>query len=497
MKLFNFKEGNNMHKLFILFLFIIQNVHSLNAQTLDSLPLFHISDLTYEGGFRLPASQYGASSLNYSQGPIAYNKNNNSLFIVGHVYDQAIAEFSIPSLIISDSLSLLNIANDPLQNFETCLNKTTNGNPEGLDRIGGLYLSSTGEMIVNAYEYYDAPADNILTTLVIEDASQLSTSNVNGYFRFLGGAGHTNGWISPIPIEWQNALDGDLITGQSSGEPIIGRFSVGPSAFSFYEADLLTTTDSVLTTQLLDYSLTNPLRSDLSNTSLTNDMWTFLSRTTYGFIIPKTRTYFTMGYSGGHTSGVCYKCTQNDGNVCGGYCAPDTSDYYQQYWLWDLNDLLDVKSGIINAYDVEPYAKGEFVTPHQVQKRAIGGANYDQETGNLYLSILAGDTDQGPYSNPPVIEVYNTNSISAVDAFLTDYSLTIVSNPTEDIFEIRGPISNFTIEVLDSNGNIYNTYTSATNKLDIPTSTLPSGLYFIKIKHNNSDAIKIEKIIKE
>lgn len=78
--------------------------------------------------------------------------------------------------------------------------------------------------------------------------------------------------------------------------------------------------------------------------------------------MPGTRTYATFGHSGGHVCGVCYKCTQNNGNLCGGYCPPDANDNYQFYWLWDMNDLIQVKNDEIESFDVLPYDYSEFAT---------------------------------------------------------------------------------------------------------------------------------------
>ena len=255
------------------FVFILA-IASVYAQNPDELPLFSMTQLTYEGAFRINAGVFGASDINYSQGPIAYNAQNHSLFIVGHAHQQAIAEFAIPELVISESLGNLNMAEAPIQVFSAVLDRTPDNNPEGIDRVGGLYVVTEGgtqRLLVNAYEYYDAPADNSLTTLMVNDANDLKNSSVKGYMEFMGGAGHTSGWLSPIPLVWQTILEGSHITGQSSGIPIISRTSVGPSAFSFRMEDVLTATNTIPTTTLLDFSLQQPLHEDLSNDSLEND----------------------------------------------------------------------------------------------------------------------------------------------------------------------------------------------------------------------------------
>jgi hypothetical protein len=369
------------------------------------LPRLELADFQYQGAFRLSAAEFGESSLNFSEGPVAYNPQHHSLFIAGHSHHQAIAEFAIPALSVGSTLSELTIVAEPRQNFATILQRATGGNPQGLDRIGGLSWFN-GSLLVNAYEYYDAPADNTQTTLLLRDAENLAASTVEGFFRFPGAA-HAAGWISPVPLPWQGLLGGTHITGNSSGIPIIGRASVGPSAFAFNASDFLNRgnpNDIVATTTLLDFSLTHPLHDDLSNTTKTNALWTHLSRATYGFIVPGTRTYLTLGYSGGHQSGVCYKCEQLNHNVCGGYCAPDPDDNYAYYWLFDLNDLVAVGQGSANSFDVRPYAQGIFPTPFA--SREIGGGSFDPSSGTLYLTLQRADTAQGQYANPPVVVAY-------------------------------------------------------------------------------------------
>lgn len=376
------------------------------AQSPADLPLLTIDDLRYEGAFRLPADEFGISSMNYSEGPLTYDPERASIFIVGHAHQQAIAEFAVPEIVNSTVITDLRMADPPVQSFAAFLNSAPGGNPQSLDRIGGLaVISGTTQMLINAYEYYDAPGDNTHTTLVVRSAGNLGFTQLAGFFEFAGGAGHTAGWISPVPAEWQSILGGPYITGASSGIPIIGRTSVGPSAFVFDPQDV-GRTSPISTTRLLDFSLNHPLHADLENSSGANKLWTHLSRVTYGVIVPGTRTYLTLGYSGGHESGVCYKCTQDNGVECGGYCAPQADDYYHFYWLWDVNDLVAVKNGEKQPHEVRPYASGEFVSPFAGDEAQLGGASFDPATGRLYITAQKADRAQGEFANPPVVMVY-------------------------------------------------------------------------------------------
>ena len=97
----------------------------------QTLPLLCIKDFRFVGAFRLPSRKYGQSDLNYSEGPIAFNPYRQSLFIVGHAQQQAIAEFVIPELVNSTVVAELNMAADPIQPFATILDRASGGNPEG------------------------------------------------------------------------------------------------------------------------------------------------------------------------------------------------------------------------------------------------------------------------------------------------------------------------------------------------------------------------------
>ncbi len=400
-----------LKRLILSFSFLTVSCTSVKEITaLRELPLFKIEDMVFMGGFRLPANDFGISSMNYSPGPIAYHPQRNSVFATGHNYQDAIAEFKVPEIINSKVIAELNISGEPVQTFTTVLDRPEGGVVQNINTIGGMVVIGN-ELVVNAYEYYDAPADNTVSTLVFKDLQNIGSCNVEGYFNFTGsGAAHHARWVSPIPDSWKALVGGDYIVGSSSGDPIISRWPVGPTAFAFKSADLLAASgsgDSIQTTTLLNYSLGHPLASDLSNETGENDIWTHLTRATYGIIVPGTRTYLVLGYTGGHESGICYKCEQDDGNTCGGYCPPDPSDFTQYYWAYDMNDLLAVKADTLLPHEVRPYAYGKLDTPFQGSgSRAIGGGSFDPASGRLFLTIQNADRLQGTYSNPPVVAVY-------------------------------------------------------------------------------------------
>jgi len=381
-----------------------------------TLPLLHKNDFEYTGAFRVPAHTYGESAAAYTEGPITLGADGKSFYLVGRIAHQAIAEFLIPELVKSTNLTDLNMAT-VIQPFSKVLDdRPATGNPQGMDRIGGMEYVD-GELIVNTYVYYDSTVKTMHTTLVVKDAANLAGSAVGGYYGYEARA-HASGWISPIPQVLQGILGGTHIAGNSNISPIISRYSAGPTAFAINPRQYIlgnNTASTIPTSTLLDFSLENPLGDSekqgdryLDNVDHLNDLWTRISGAVYGFIVPGTRTYATIGYSGGHVGGVGYKIIQDNGNLCGGPCSNLAADNYNFYWLWDLNDLIAVKRGEKLSYEIMPYSYGVFDAPFQPPSGAnkiVGGA-FESTEHVLYLVIENGDLEQNKYEPLPVIVAY-------------------------------------------------------------------------------------------
>tara|TARA_R110001606_G_scaffold176841_3_gene323367 strand:- start:6411 stop:8099 length:1689 start_codon:yes stop_codon:yes gene_type:complete len=392
-------------------------------------PLFHIKQLKYIGGFRTSGHNFAkekGNSFNYSKGVFTYNVKNNSIFMVGHPHTSFITELKIPKLVKSTDISKFYVADELLQNFTNVYKtKRVDTGISNHFRITGLELVGDG-LMVNYIDWYDAGGSETDTTIYFKDAANLATSEINGPYQ-LTGAAHSAGWLSAIPSEWQKLLGGTFISGSQPSASIISRLSVGPSAFVIDPLPLFLEHSSgkLKAEGLLDFPLSNLLYdksiytgkiySDdiLRNGDGRNKIWTFLSGAGYGFIIPGTSTYMTIGGSGGHKSGVGYKIKQDDGHICGGYCANSASDYSSYFWLWDVKELLKVKQGLNKAYDLRPYDYGVFPTPLANKRARVGGAAFAEHSGRLYLSFPGAD-QLSKYPRPPLILVYELINLNKI-----------------------------------------------------------------------------------
>jgi hypothetical protein len=376
--------------------------------TLPELPLWTSDRLAFAGAFRLPDGDFGASRAAYAEGPLFVDGARGTFYLVGHAHHQAIAEFALPPLVRSERQEDLAIAGPPLQPFATVLDRAVGGNPQALDTIGGLARVDTADgsqLVVNAWVYYDADAATTHTTFVMRDADDLAGGRIDGPFTLAGGAGHASGWLTSVPDVWRGALGGPWIAGFSSGPPLISRLTVGPSAFAFDPAALLASPGGqVPTVTLLDYDLEHPLHPDLDAVSGANDLWTHLSRAVVGFVVPGTRTYLTFGHTGGHRTGVCYKCVPVGATeACGGFCPNHADDVDTAYWAFDLLDLLAVREGRLAPHAVRPYAFGAIDLPFVGPDRELAGGTFDPVSGLAYLVVRFGDPLQNEWEPLPVV----------------------------------------------------------------------------------------------
>lgn len=75
--------------------------------------------------------------------------------------------------------------------------------------------------------------------------------------------------------------------------------------------------------------------------------------------------------------------------------------------------------------------------------------------------------------------------------------LDVFPNPIDEFFVIEGLIGNYTIELIDASGQLYQTLSSTGNRTVINTSNLPSGLFFVRVTNTTNNIIQVQKIIKQ
>jgi hypothetical protein len=363
----------------------------------------------YLGAFRFATQMYGKSRMAYANGSFTISPDGKTVFVAGHDQIQSIGEFLIPELRQSNTPTDLLIAPNLQPFFSFLKNGDRLKNPQKLDRITGMEVIE-GELFVNAVEYYDAPGDNKHTTFIVRNANDLAKSKVDGFFSMKGYA-HSAGWISKLPQKWREVFSATYLNGYAGNYAINSRLSMGPTAF-VSNMDIFAGIDEagglIPTRTLMNFSIQRPMIKDLYNKTGNNKIWTEVSNAYYGFILPNDDYYFVIGNSGGHESKIGYKAKQINGHKCGGPCAFDPKDYYNFYWIFDVNDLVAVQDGKKKPYELLPISYGKLQLPFAPTNKTknIIGADFDDKNGILYIMLADVDRSQSEFEKAPAMLAY-------------------------------------------------------------------------------------------
>ena len=360
-------------------------------------PLAHQSNFQYLGAFRVPVAPSNGNSFSYGGEALTYNPVNNSLFVVGQ--NQMVTEISIPqSIVNSTNLSDLSTASY-LQPFASILPKLPS-NPAGAGQIGGLMVVN-GKLVGTAYVYYDASGSATTSHFVLSSLN-LSTAQVSGLYQIgnLGG-GLAGGYMGAIPSEWQSLMGAPYMTGQAD-IPIISRTSAGPAAFGF-DPTTLGSGNTPATTYVYYPS---PDTTALGPYQYAIDPLQNASTQVNGVVmVPGTRSVVFFGVTGANYEG--YGLPSEYGDTNNGSKGPHSlnGEYAFQAWAYDAKDLLAVKQGTLQPWQVQPYDVWNFDFPHTEGNPGIGGVAFDPATNRLYVSIINADNAQA-FSALPLIEVF-------------------------------------------------------------------------------------------
>ncbi len=372
----------------------------VQAQTSSTAPLIQSSNLSYQGSFRVPGCNAGGQAnacFEYGGTALSYNPARNSLFMVGHDWDQFVGEISIPS--IGGTASLLQTPRD-----------ATPGNSVG-DRVGGT-LVYNNRLYLARFTFYDATGSQ--TQSHYSRSIDLATGSANGPYRVGSlGAGFYAGYMATIPSEWQQAFGGPALTGNCCLS-IISRTSYGPAAFAF-EPSTIGSTQSAL--PLVYYTGSNPLEP--YGAGGIHPLFSGATKVR-GIAFPSgTRSVLFIGTTG--LGSYCYGEAADCGDPTNGSKGEHAYPYAAYVWAYDANDLAAVRSGTKQAWSVRPYATWQ-LSNISVGFDGIGGAAYDPATGKLFVSQKFGDGER------PRIHVYNI-TVGSPPAATPAPTVTIAANP--------------------------------------------------------------------
>ena len=365
-------------------------------------------DLSYEGAFRLPATESNGDSFSFAAGPLAFNPDGQSLFVGAR--SRRVAEVSIPQLVNSPEIGALPMASY-LQPFaDPSDGRLTDIASTGIS-LSGLLVHDR-QLFGSGLIYYDA--NNTQTQSHFARPLKLGEPSVKKLVRVWqnGKSGFVAGYMASVPPEWQSRLGGPAITGQCC-IAIITRSSWGPAAFAFDPAEVTAGKDASAQ-PLVYYPQDHPTLGPWEGSNPT-----FGGTMQVGGValIAGTRTALFIGRNGmgpfcygNGTKDQALASSRSTGNER--YCFdPTNSDkgqhaypYRYQMWAYDLAELAEVRAGRRDPWSVKPYGVWPFELPISEPGVRIGGVAYDAARQRIFIAQTQGDRDG--FAFRPLIHVF-------------------------------------------------------------------------------------------
>ncbi len=214
----------------------------------------------YLGAFRVPKGEYGQSSfannidVSFQYQPLAYNPDNNSLFLAQRTNAptsaKGIGEISIPEIInpalvdfdisrLETATVLQDVADISKGTFDKMKIGGLTPSEDARAQLGGLFVYNK-KLYGTVWGYYDASTENSSRshwTANIDWSKGYDFSGLHTVGNPPGGmmvstGGIVGGYIGEIPDKYKEAFGFTLVTGRV-GEPIISRSSYGPTLWGF------------------------------------------------------------------------------------------------------------------------------------------------------------------------------------------------------------------------------------------------------------------------
>jgi hypothetical protein len=377
------------------------------AGTPQELPLVQKSNFTYLGAFALPQGDFGASRFGYGGHGLTHYldpvSGKHTLFMEGHAWFPGnVAQVEIPAdakMVKSNTWSDLQQA-PVLQPFADITDGKIDSLAGSTSFVYGM-LVYNGRLIVGASCFYDG------------DGSQRNSHGVSGMIlsqgtdfkgfypvTALANPRSLGGYMTTIPAQWQTLFGGPALTGKGCLS-IISNNSAGPCATVFDPNDV-GVKNPIPGTTLIFYPLSNPLAVETTQNNLFN-----LATHMAGIAFPLgSRSVLFFGRQG--TGPYCYgtgsECSDPVDDSKGTHSYP----YRHQVWAYDANDLLQVKNGQKQCWEMRPYAVWSMDEMNSDSSADMNGAGFDPQTGRLYITD---DQGEEPHVHVYQVTVPGDNSV--------------------------------------------------------------------------------------
>lgn len=403
---------------------LVQNVRTILDPTTASLPLLNVASFVYAGACKVPHGSLGDPNhfdgFSYGGSGFTYVPSRNSFYIVGSNQANLSGELGMPPAFINSS-KLSDLKTAPLlqglkDGLEGKINMVDPVDPNS-KRIGAQIVAN-GQLYISAYSYYDATGHQVASTF-IRPINLSVTGQVTGPYR-IGNLypSWTYKYQTPIPPEWQAAFGGGWLAGGGAiGNTAASSYGPTVSVFNLSQLGPV----PAPSTLVLGYPNAHQTLGGWGQGLPPNPLYNMMTEINAVVFVPGTRSVLFYGRTGMGRS--CYGpgtttqaldntvppvppfdpadrwCYDLDVNSKGTHAYP----YAPFVWAYDANELLAVRNGVKQPWQVVPYATWIPPFPFIAAAESILGASYDEANKRIFLCQSLAD------NTLPVIHAFSVN----------------------------------------------------------------------------------------
>ncbi|OGJ84797.1 MAG: hypothetical protein A2487_05935 [Candidatus Raymondbacteria bacterium RifOxyC12_full_50_8] len=375
--------------IFTLFLGLCVLPEFVNGIAPEQEPLIQRADFTYIGAFSMSTAEIGTSRFGYSGAAVTYYKDpstgKHTLFMEGHNwYPGNVAQIEVPPdsmLVKTTTYSSMHRAT-VLQAFADVTDGHIQTDIGYMSRLYGM-LPYNGRLIVTAASFYDGACAQVNSHGV--SGFNLSLDNdFQGFFAMDAVANPRSvaAHMTTIPLEWQPLLGGPALSG-GQALSILSCSTGGPAA-TVFDPDDVGVRDTIPGTTVVFYP--NDHKLEDCQIGDTCDLFNWSSVFCGIAFPPGSRSVLFFGSHG--IGEFCYDhppeivCYDPVLGGKGSHAYP----YVHRIWAYDANDLLQVKNGAKQCWEIRPYGVWTMDEMCSDGSCTMTGAGYDPETGRLYIT---------------------------------------------------------------------------------------------------------------
>ena len=124
-----------------------------------------------------------------------------------------------------------------------------------------------------------------------------------------------------------------------------------------------------------------------------------------------------------------------------------------------------------------------------VESQYVGKTN--SQLSSQYSNSFCGTITPSTVVTHPMIIGGKVSDVttSIADLEVQSDCLILHPNPTNGFFKIQGDFTNYSIQILSSNGTLHQDLSNQNSPIEIDLSSLPNGLYFVKVVNGQNGDI--------